>query len=301
MNFYKKIIPSKNLRFKILNILSFIPDKMMLRIQYFIKLKRWLNLKNPKRYTEKIQWYKLYYRNPLMVKCVDKYEVREYVKEKGLEHILNTLYGVYDSFDEIDFDALPDKFIIKANNGSGTNFICKDKSKLDIAELRKEFADFFMQAGASAGREWAYDDVKPKIIVEQLLEDKTSHDKSISDYKFLCFAGKPEYVVYDVDRFTDHKRNIYDLNWNNLNISSDCPCSDAEYYKPDKFEEMIEIAKVLSSDFPAVRVDLYCIEDKIYFGELTFFPWSGYVQYKPDDFDFEMGEKFLLPNGSDVK
>lgn len=294
MNGYKNIISDKNLRFRILRLLRFIPDKLMIRIQYFIKLKRWLNLKNPKRYTEKIQWYKLFYRNPLMVKCVDKYAVREYVEEKGLGHILNTLYGVYDSFDDIDFDALPDKFIIKANNGSGTNYICKDKSRLDVEKLRKEFADFFMQAGASAGREWAYEGVKPRIIVEELLEDNTSHDKSISDYKFLCFGGHPEYVVYDVDRFTNHKRNIYDTEWNNIHISSDCPCSDKEYPKPDKLEEMLEIAKVLSSDFPAVRVDLYCVEGKIYFGELTFFPWSGYVQYEPDNFDFEVGKKFQL-------
>lgn len=295
MNFYKKIIPSKNLRFKILNMLSFIPDKAMLRIQYFIKLKRWLNLKNPKRYTEKIQWYKLYYRNPLMVKCVDKYEVREYVKEKGLEHILNTLYGVYDSFDEIDFDALPNKFIIKANNGSGTNFICKDKSKLDIAELRKEFKNFFMQAGTSAGREWAYDDVKPKIIIEALLEDNEHPNEGIRDYKIFCFGGKAEYIDYHVDRFGDHRRNFYNTDWKNMCIGTHYKTSDEEYPRPEKLREMLDIAEILSRDFPAVRVDLYCVDGKIYFGELTFYPASGYFLFEPCGFDFEIGEKFILP------
>lgn len=295
MDFYKKIIPSRKLRFKIIKMMSFIPDKQMLQLQYFIKHKRKLNLAKPERYTEKIQWYKLYYRDPVMCQCVDKYEVRDYVKSKGLEIILNPLYGVYDAFDEIIFDDLPDKFILKTTNGSNTNFICRDKKDIDVNALKEKFDTFFRQSSTSAGREWVYKSQKPRIVVEQLLEDSASADKSISDYKFLCFGGKPEYVVYDVDRFTHHKRNIYDTSWNNLNIASDCPCAEKEFSKPEKLEEMLEIARVLSADFPAVRVDLYCVEGKIYFGELTFFPWSGYVQYTPDEFDFEMGRKFVLP------
>ncbi len=297
MNFYKKIIPSKNLRFKILNILSFIPDKMMLRIQYFIKLKRWLNLKNPKRYTEKIQWYKLYYRNPLMVKCVDKYEVREYVKEKGLEHILNTLYGVYDSFDEIDFDALPDKFIIKANNGSGTNYICKDKGNLDIEKLRIEFKDFFMQAGASAGREWAYDDVNPKIIVEKLLEVDESGD--LPDYKFFCFNGKV-FCSYMMENYTmNHDDGVMGFLDKDFNLMSahrvDFAKMKSQPEKPLNYEKMVEYAEVLSEPFPHVRVDFYNIGGEIVFGELTFFNASGYTMFEPDSFDFELGAPFILP------
>ena len=297
MNFYKKIIPSKNLRFKILNMLSFVPDKMMLRIQYFIKLKRWLNLKNPKRYTEKIQWYKLYYRNPLMVKCVDKYEVREYVKEKGLGHILNTLYGVYDSFDEIDFDALPDKFIIKANNGSGTNYICKDKSKLDIAKLRKEFADFFMQTKKSAGREWVYDNVKPKIIVEKLLEIDESGD--LPDYKFFCFNGKV-FCSYMMENYTmnhdDGIMGFLDKDFNLLKAHRvDFAQMKSQPEKPLNYEKMVEYAEILSEPFPHVRVDFYNIGGEIVFGELTFFNASGYTMFEPDSFDFELGAPFILP------
>ena len=294
MDFYKKIIRNKKLRFKILSCLRIIPDKQMLQLQYFIKHGRRLNLRNPKRYTEKIQWYKLYYRNDLMPICVDKNRVREYIAQKGLSDILVYKYGVYDSVEDIDFALLPDKFIMKTTNGSGTNYICKDKKSIDIEELKGMFKTYSVQYGA--GREWAYTGAEKRIVVEELLEDDTQSDGAICDYKFLCFNGNPEYIVYDVDRFTEHKRNIYDTNWNNLNIASDCPCCEREIAPPENLDKMLEIAKTLCADFPAVRVDLYNIKGKIYFGELTFFPWSGYVQYEPDEFDFIMGEKFVLPN-----
>ena len=295
MNLYKKFIP-KRARYVILKALKFIPDEPMLKFQYWMKLKRKLNLENPQRYTEKIQWYKLYYRNDNMPICVDKYKVREYIKRKGMEDHLVQLYAAYDKPDEIDIESLPKKFILKTSNGSNTNIICKNKASLNKAELIKKVHAFLRQTSSSAGREWPYQFVVPKIIVEQLLEDPDSPDGSINVYKILCFNGKPEYIVLDVDRFTNHKRNIYDTSWNDLHIASDCPCSDKEYAKPETLDEMLRIAKVLCEDFPAVRVDLYSIQGKIYFGELTFFPWSGYVQYTPDDFDFEMGKKFILPN-----
>lgn len=295
MNGYKKIISSQKMRFAILRMLKFVPDKAMIKLQYRIKLKRKLNLKDPKRYTEKIQWYKLYYRNPIMMECVDKYGVRKYIEKKGLGNILNQLYQVVDRPEEINFDQLPDKFVIKTTNGSGTNILVKDKKTLNIAETKKKLNDFLNMAEASAGREWAYGGSSKKIIVEELLEDNSNKDKGISDYKFLCFNGKPVYVVYDKDRFSDHKRNFYDVNWNYVKVDSDCPCFEDSVKKPENYEKMVEIASVLSRDFPAVRVDLYNIEGKIYFGELTFYPWSGYVQYTPDSFDFELGKYFVLP------
>lgn len=295
MNFYKKIFRNKKTRFKILAALSFIPDETMLKIQYRIKLGRKLNLKQPQRYTEKIQWYKLNYRDPIMTQCVDKYRVREYIKSKGLEHILNDLYAVFETPEEITLKNLPERFVLKANNGSGTNLICKDKSQYTDESVRSLFKDFWDMCNAHVGAEWVYHGVKPAIVAEKLLEDLTQKNNDICDYKFLCFNGKPEYIVYDIDRFTDHKRNIYDTEWNDLHVASDCPCADAAYPKPDNLDEMLEIARILCEDFPAVRVDLYSIEGKIYFGELTFFPWSGYVQYTPDAFDFEVGKKFVLP------
>jgi hypothetical protein len=266
----------------------------MLKLQYRIKLGRKLDLKNPKRYTEKIQWYKLHYRNPVMMDCVDKYNVRQFVEGKGLGSILNTLYQVVDTPDEIDFCALPEKFIIKTTNGSETNIICKNKHELDVVQTKDKLRHFLTMAEASAGREWAYEGSSKKIIVEQLLEDHNNPDGGICDYKFLCFSGKPEYVVYDKDRFTGHKRNFYDTQWNYLKVDSDCPCFGDSIPKPANFERMLEIAEILSKDFPAVRVDLYNIDGKIYFGELTFYPWSGYVQFLPDTFDFTLGEKFDL-------
>lgn len=294
MNGYKKIIP-KELRFKILHFLKFIPDKQMLQLQYWIKTKRILNLKCPKRYTEKIQWYKLYYRHEKMPICVDKLRVREFLEEKGLSRIAVRLYAVYDKPEDINLEELPSKFVMKTTNGSGTNIICKEKKNLNVDEMRNKIEKFFYQTSSSAGREWAYGQTVPRIIVEEYLEDPSTKDGSIHDYKILCFAGRPEYIVLDVDRFTSHKRNIYDTSWNNLNITTDCPCTEEEYLPPENLSEMLEIAKILSKDFPAVRVDLYSVNGNIYFGELTFFPWSGYVIFDPDSFDFEMGDKFCLP------
>ena len=283
------------MRFTILRMLKFIPDKQMIKLQYYVKLKRKLNLGNPQRYTEKIQWYKLNYRNSDMPICVDKYRVREYIHRKGLDDILVNLYASYNKAEDIVIEELPNKFILKTTNGSGTNIICKDKSKLDEKAMKKQVAAFLKQSSASAGREWAYSCVKPKIIVEQLLEDSATSDGSVNDYKFLCFNGKPEYIVLDVDRFTNHKRNIYDIQWNDLHVASDCPCADGIYAPPENLSEMLHIAEQLCEGFPAVRVDLYSVGKKVYFGELTFFPWSGYVQYTPDSFDYEMGKKFILP------
>ena len=301
MNFYKKIIRSKKLRFKILAVLRFIPDKTMIKLQYRIKTGRKLNLNNPQRYSEKLQWYKLYYRDPVMPQCADKYQVREFVKDRGLEHILNKLYATFDSPDAISFEKLPDKFVLKLSNGSGTNILCLNKNELDLEVVKKEFRAFYSQSGASAGREWVYHtDREPIIVAEQYLEDP-NQTNGIYDYKFICFEGIPYYVVQDISRFKEHRRNIYDMNWHDLHITSDCPCSIESYSRPENLDEMAEIAKILSKGFPAVRVDLYSVRGKIYFGEMTFFPWSGYVIYDPDEFDLEVGKKFILPEKTNAQ
>lgn len=296
MDGYKKIIKSQKLRMEILKFLSFVPDKTMLKLQYWIKLRRKLNLKHPMRYTEKIQWYKLYYRNKLMTQCVDKYEVRKYVEKVGYKSKLVELYGIYENIDEIDFWSLPDKFIIKTTNGSGTNFICNDKANLDLEFCRKKITEFMKRPTISSGREWAYYDVKNKIIIEELLEDKENPYGGINDYKFICFAGKIYCIVVDVGRYIEHRRNFYDINWERMNVSSDHANIDEDVQKPEQFDEMKEIVEGLSKGFPHVRVDLYNIKGKIYFGEMTFYPWSGYVEFFPDEFDFELGKNFELPS-----
>lgn len=230
-----------------------------------------------------------------MTKCSDKYLVRNYVKEKGLSHILNELYGVYNKVDEIDFNNLPEKFVIKTTNGSGTNIICKDKNKLNKEKVIKSLSEWIKRDVYSSGREQSYKNIKPKIIIEKLLEEKNNEFTGIIDYKFLCFNGQPKYIVFDVDRYNGHKRNIYDLEWNELPVLTDKPNISKRIKKPKNLNEMIQIAWILSKDFPFVRVDLYNINGKIYFGELTFYPWTGYVNFKPDEFDFTLGKEFKLP------
>lgn len=292
---YKKIIKSQKVRFAILNMLSWVPDKAMIKLQYRMKLGRKLDLKNPKRFTEKLQWYKLYYRKPVMRQCADKYEVRKYVESKGLSNILNELYGVYDSSDKIDFDKLPSKFVIKTTGGGGGEniIICEDKKKLNISDTKKKLDRWLkLNQKKSFGREWAYEKSKNRIVIEKLLEGNDEKLSGINDYKFFCYSGKVKYIVFDGDRYVEHKRNFYDKDWNYIDIQTDCGKLGDIIKKPKMLKEMIKIAEKLSGDFPFVRVDLYCIKGKITFGEMTFYPWTGYVQYGPDEFDFDLGRDF---------
>lgn len=292
---YKKVFRSRKIRSKILRFLSFVPDKPMLKLQYRIKMKRNLNLRNPKRYTEKLQWYKMYYRNPIMHQCVDKYNVRSYVTEKGLDDILIPLYQKCKSIDDLVWDELPEQFVLKTTNGGGglNVVICQSKSELNIEDIKSKLGSKKVKQNIG-GREWAYYGLEPGIVAEKLLIDETNPTAGINDYKIFCYKGKPLYIVVDVDRYIGHKRNFYDVSWNNLHINSDCSACDRELPKPENFDRMLEIAAQLSGDFPYVRVDLYNINGKIYFGELTFYPWSGYVQFEPDEFDYLLGEPFKL-------
>ena len=299
-----KYLKSK-IKLKILQMFNWIPDKPMICLQYRMKTGRKLNLHNPKRYTEKLQWYKLYYRDPLMAVCADKYEVRGYIKEKGLENILNTCYGVYESEEDIDFDKLPEKFVIKVTNGaSGIGMkICTDKSKLNIPELKKELRSWLKVQKNGGGREWLYYRLKPRLIVEKYLEPGKDED-SLVDYKFFCFHGEPYCLYVMNERFSEGgvRQNILDLDYSVMPYMREkIKPIRTELKKPKNFEKMIEMAKVLSKDFPYVRVDFYDIEGKIYFGELTFFPESGYYDFEPDEFDYVLGEKFVLPDRKEEK
>lgn len=292
---YKKLIKSQETRFKILSMLKCIPDDIMIKIQYKIKTGRRLNLKKPQRYSEKLQWYKLYYRDEIMTKCADKYSVREYIKDKGLENILNKLYAVYDNAEQIEFDKLPKKFVIKTTNGSGTNILCKNKNEILRNDIKEKLNKWLVRDYYSAGREWAYKDIVPKIIIEEYLEDKSNKFEGINDYKFLCFNGKVKYIVLDVDRNVDHKRNIYDVNWKLMDVSTDHNNISIEIEKPKGLDEMLKVANILAKDFPCVRVDLYWVNSRVYFGELTFYPWTGYINFNPDEFDYKLGKEFILP------
>jgi hypothetical protein len=293
---YKKLISNKAVRLKILKLLDFIPDKFMIYLQYYISTGRWLNLFKPKRFTEKLQWYKLNYRTDLMTICVDKYLVREYISSKNLDNILVPIYGVYDNANEIDFKNLPESFVLKTNNGSHTNILCKDKKALNFDDTKIKLNKWLTQWAGKVGREWAYYNIKPKIICEQFLNISSSND--LDDYKFFCFNGEPYclYVVIDRTANDGIKLGIYDLEFNKLDYRrSDILPITKEIKKPKNYEKMIEIAKILSKDFPHVRVDLYNIDGAIYFGELTFYDGSGYKGYISDDFDYILGDKFILP------
>lgn len=296
MDGYKKIIKKKNARFGLLYICRVIPSKWMLKLQYRIKLKRKLDLKEPKRFTEKMQWYKLYYRDPGMVQCSDKFTARAYVEGKGLGHILNELYAVYDKPEDIDFDKLPDKFVLKLSNGSGTNYMCRDKSKIDRKEIVRDFKSFRFRVRANAGREWPYMQSKPVIVAERLLEDESHLNNAVNDYKIFCFNGNPEYVICISDRYTEKCNHlVYTTNWEKVNVASEGADLSGNEPKPENLEEMLSIAKILSADFPFARIDLYSLKGKIYFGEITFFPWSGYMEFEPDRFDLELGNHFVIP------
>lgn len=295
---YKRLFRSQRLRFIILSFLSFVPDKIMLKLQYRIKTGRKADLRSPERFTEKLQWYKMHYHDPLMGKCVDKYAVREYVVSKGLADTLNGIYCVCNNPEEIDFRVLPDRFVIKTTDGGGGEniLICKDKSHLDIDAVCRQLRSWKDKGKVNAGREWAYTCInETRYIVEEYLENDENPEAGISDYKFMCFNGKPFCIVYDKDRYVGHKRNFYDTEWNNLHVTSDCPgFEDSSSKRPEGLEEMLKVAETLSADFPFVRVDLYYIKGKVYFGELTFYPWSGYVSFNPDTFDYTLGKEFTL-------
>ena len=297
---YKRIIKSRNLRLKILRVLSFIPDKTMLKLQYRIKMGRKLNLKKPKRFTEKIQWYKLYYKNPKMIQCVDKYDVREYVKSKKLDDILIPCYGVYDSVDQIDWDALPDQFVMKDTLGGGGNsvIIVKDKKKANIEELKRRGTEWTSIKAhvRDAGREWPYYSGKNhRIIVEKYIESEESKGGLI-DYKYFCFNGKVGFMYVMGDRVVGEKVKVSILDENFIKMPVH-RVGDAQYdafMQPSNFTEMKRIAEKLSQDFPHVRVDLYNNKGKIYFGELTFYNASGYMKYDPDTADYMFGKEFKL-------
>ena len=261
-----------------------------------MKLGKRLNLKNPQRYMEKLQWIKLHYRDPVMQQCADKYLVRAFVESRGLGHILNELYAVYQKPEDICLADLPQEFVLKLTNGSGTNLICSDKSKLDEAKVLDEFRHFYVQSGSSAGREWVYRGAKPVIVAEKLLRDPTSFDGSPRDYKIFCFNGKPEYIICVDGRKTEkYCHVIFDTAWKKIGVYVDDPPKDADYEKPEKLDDMLAMAAKLSKGFPHVRVDFYHIDGKIIFGEMTFFPWSGYMKFNPDSFDYKLGKMFVLP------
>ena len=280
--------------FRLLRVDHFLPDEWFLRLLYFRVFNKSLNLDNPQTFNEKLQWLKLNYRKPLLTALVDKYEVKHYVSEKiGREFVIPTI-GIWRTFDDIDFSSLPDQFVLKCTHDSGGVIIVKEKAKFDIREASKKLAACLSKNHYWSGREWPYKNVVPRIIAEPYLEDKTTHE--LTDYKFFCFDSVVKVVMVATERQTGHtKFDFYDPEFRHLPFRWGHDFSSKLIEKPEGFEEMKEIAKKLSSGFPHVRVDLYNVNSKIFFGELTFFHWSGMCPFEPEEWDNRIGEWIKLP------
>ena len=269
---------------KLRKIGKFLPMKLVLYIDYGRSYKKILNLKNPQYFGEKLQWIKLYGNLEQYGKFVDKYEVREFIKEQIGEKYLNEVHGIYDSPDQIKFEELPSKFVIKMTNGTGGNIICKDKSELNILETVKILKKWQKEKLYKYTKEMQYKNVPPRIICEEYLEDETG---SLRDYKFYCTKGKVHLIELHTDRFTDRKENYFDLNWNDAGVV--CKVGKVENLeRPSNLDEMLSIASILSKEFHYVRVDLYSVYGKIYFGELTLTPANGTDPWYPQEKDREL-------------
>ena len=279
---------------KIKYAMRIIPDRAYIQMYYFAHFKKFCNLKNPKTYNEKLNWLKLHDKNPIYTRIVDKFEAKEYVKDIiGDQYIIPTL-GVWDNFDDIDFDELPQQFVLKCTHDSEGSVIVKDKDKLDKEMAKNKIESALKQNFFYIGREWPYKNVKPRIIAEKYMEDHI--DGELRDYKFFCFDGEPKAMFVASDRASDNvKFDYFDLNFNHLDIKQKYPHAEQPLRKPVTFEKMIELSKVLSKGFPHVRVDFYEVDGQLYFGELTFYHFSGFMPFEPNKWDKIFGDWIKLP------
>lgn len=296
--FYLKNKPRSLCAYIYEKLFSFLGDKIYLKILYRIVLRKKLNLKNPQTYNEKLQWLKLYDRRPEYTRMVDKYEAKKYVADIiGEQYIIPTL-GVWDKFDDIDFDSLPNQFVLKTTHGGGNYgvVICKDKANFDIVKCRSKLKRALKQNIYKQLREWPYKDVKPRIIAEKYMVDESGYE--LKDYKFFCFNGEPKALFIATDRGVEDeetKFDFYDMDFNHMPIKHGHPNSDKPIKKPLSFEKMKELAAKLSEGIPHVRVDFYDINGQIYFGELTFYQYSGLMPFQPEEWDYTFGSWIKLP------
>ena len=268
-------------------------DTSYVRKLYYLYTGHRLDLDNPQSFNEKLNWEKIYWRNPLMSRLVDKYEVKAYVADKiGVEHVVPN-YGVWDSPEDIPFEQLPDQFVLKCTHNSGTGmFLCRDKARMDVETvkrgLRKGLKErFFMNA-----REWAYKNARPRIIADKLLDDHSGLE--LQDYKFLCFNGKPKYVYLSIKGKNVYE-NYYDMDFNPVDINHHFPRKTPEFEKPANFEKMKKLAGKLSEGFPHVRIDFFDVQGQIYFAEFAFYDWAGIRPFEKYEMDLMLGREMTLP------
>lgn len=279
--------------------LGFLPDKTYLQLYYFAKNKRFINFKNPTTFNEKIQWLKIYDRNPLYTTLVDKVEVKKYVSEKiGNEYIIPTL-GVWDNPYDIDFDKLPNQFVLKCNHDSGEVFICKDKACFDKKYALKKLSQLLKDDFYLIGREWPYKNVKRKIIAEEYISNSViEEDDDLIDYKFMCFNGKVKCIFTCSERNSDQglKVTFFDLDWKVLPFERSFPKSKIKIEKPKNFKLMVNLAEKLAENIPFVRIDFYEHNGKAFFGEYTFYPGCGFEKFSPEEWDKTLGDWLIINN-----
>lgn len=273
-----------------------IPDEIFLKIKYKLTIKKKLNIKHPNSFNEKLQWLKIYDRNSKYSQMVDKYNVRDYVNKVVGEECLIPLLGVYDSFEEIDFDRLPNQFVLKCTHDSGGLVICRDKNELDKEFARKKINKCLKNNYFYKGREWPYKNVKPKIICEKYIKDNASDE--LMDYKLMCFNGEVKCTFVCSNRKSSKGLNIdiFDRDWNLMPFQRPLhPNSGTKVNPPKNYKKMIEFAEKLSKDIPFLRVDFYEVNGHVYFGELTFYPGSGFERFMPESYDELLGRWIKLP------
>lgn len=287
--------PKKILIHILIKCSTIFPDKLYLKLLFRLKAGYRLNLKNPQTFNEKLQWLKLYYRDPLLPKLVDKYEYKEFVREKiGDEYNVKT-YGVWNSFDEIDFNSLPKQFVLKTTHDQGGVLICKDKTSFDVKNARKMMNKHLKRNLFYLMREWPYKYVKARIIAEELLVGKDNED--LWDYKFYCFDGVPKYMYISMGRQGEVTYFYnYDMNFNLLDLERPIyKPGNKKIKKPKNWDKMIALAEVLSEGQPHVRIDFYDVNDRIYAGEYTLFQGGGMMPFIPKKWDYEYGKQIILP------
>lgn len=273
------------------NILS---DSTYLKLVFKHRMGYRLNLENPRTFSEKLQWLKLYDKHPEYSRLVDKVEAKEYVASIIGEKYVIPTYGVWNSIDDVDWNALPEQFVIKATNDSGGVVVCKDKSLLDINKAKAKLRGLGARDYTKYNKEYPYHAVPHRFIAEKYLEDESGFE--LKDYKIFCFDGKPKFLFVATGRQQhDTRFDFYDINFNHLPIVNGYPNADVPPIKPANFEEMLDVAAKLSKGFPHIRVDLYNCNGKIYFGELTFFHFSGTTPFEPQEWDYKFGEYLKLP------
>jgi len=274
---------------------KWVPDARYLRTCFRIKMGYSLDLESPRTFNEKLQWLKLYDRRPEYVGLVDKLGAREYVEARvGASHLI-PLLGVWDGADAIDFSALPARFVLKCTHDSGSAVICRDRATFHEKRARAWLARRLRRNYFWAGREWPYLNIRPRIIAEAYMTDES--ETELKDYKFFCFHGEPKVIQVDFDRFTAHKRNLYDPEWNRMPLAIEYPDDpERNITRPHNLDQVLSFVEAIAPSAPFVRVDLYLVRDRIYFGEFTFYHGEGLEHFRPAHFDAMFGSWIRLPS-----